>query len=199
MTSSTSSDLPTTRRGLVRFPPRNELPPDALIIKLPFLGRTWYKRGVGYWCRRVLGVILLLITLATYVGVIVGVMNAAGPPGSPGYLAVEIGEIVFSLVTSVFAFRHIRRTGNSARAVYGNRQTARNGAGAAFVIFSSGVIGGALMAIAALLSAGFALAVLAVWCTPVLPTEQFARRVLTEQLQNRQNRPHASGHPYHKH
>lgn len=198
MTSSTSSDLPTSLRGLARFPPRDKLPPDVVILKLPFLGRTWYERGFWYWCRRALGIFLFVITLAIYVGIIVGVMNAAGPPGSFGYLAVEIGEIVFSIVTGVFAFRHIRRTGNSARAVFGNRQAARAGAGAAFVTFGSGVIGGALMAVAVLLSAGFALGVLAVWCTPVLPTEQFARGFLIEQLQNRQNHPHASTHHHRK-
>lgn len=188
-----------TPRGLVRFPPRNELPPGVRIIKLPFLGRTWYERGFWYWCRRVMGVILFVITLAIYLGIIVGVMNAAGPPGSAGYLAVMIGEIVFSLITSVFAFRHLRRVGNSARAVYGNRQTARAGAGAAFLTFSSGVAGAALMAAAVLLSAGFALAVLALWLTPVLPTEQFARRVLTEQLQAQQSHAHSPGHHHHKH
>lgn len=141
-----------------------------------------------------MGVILLVITLAIYLGIIVGVMNAAGSPGSAGYGAVIIGEIVFSLVTSVFAFRHLRRAGNSARAVYGNRQTARAGAGAAFLTFSSGAAGAALMAAAVLLSAGFALAALALWLTPVLPTEQFARRVLIEQLQaGRNQHPHASG------
>jgi hypothetical protein len=193
MTSSTSSDPYTIRRGIVRFPPRRELPPGVTITKLPFLGKTWYERGFWYWCRRVGGVILFIITLAIYVGIIVGVMNAAGPPGSPGYLAVMIGEIAFSLVTSVFAFRHLRRVGNSAKAVYGNRRPAQAGAGAAFLTFKAGVAGAALMAVAVLLSAGFALAVLAIWFTPVLPTEQFARQELADELQmhpsHQQNTP----------
>jgi sugar phosphate permease len=33
------------------------------IAKVPFFGRTWYKRGVGYWSRRVLMSSMFLIAL----------------------------------------------------------------------------------------------------------------------------------------
>jgi hypothetical protein len=198
MTSSTSSNPDTTRRGIARFPPRSELPPDMTIIRLPFLGRTWYERSFWYWCRRIWGVILLIITVAIYAGIITGVMNAAGPPGSPGYLAVLIGETVFSLVTAVFTFRHLWQLGASGRALRGNPRATRAGVGASFLAFKAGVLGAVLLAASALLTAGFALGALAIWLTPVPPTEQFARRMLAEELQLRQNRPHTSGH-HHKH
>lgn len=170
------------------FPPRNELPPDVTIIRLPFLGRTWYERGFWYWCRRTWGVTLLLITVAIYAGIIAGVMNAAGPPGSPGYLAVLTGEAVFSLVTAVFAFRHLWQLGVSGRAVRGNPQTARAGVGATFLAFKAGILGAVLLAACVLLTAGFALGALAIWLTRVPPTEQYARRMLAEELQ--QHHPH---------
>lgn len=190
--------LLTTRHGLVRFPPRNGLPPDVTIIKLPFLGRTWYERGFWYWCRRIWGAVLLVITLAIYIGIIVGVINAAGPPGSPGYLAVLIGETVFSLFTAVFAFRYLRQLGISGRSVRGNPQAARAGVGASFLAFKAGVLGAVLLAASVLLSAGFALGTLAIWLTRVPPTEQFARRMLVEELQLHRDRQrimhHHSGH-----
>lgn len=187
MTSFTSSDPFTLRRGILRFPPRSELPRGVTIAKLPFLGRTWYERGFWYWCRRVYGVILLLLTLAIYVGIIIGVMNAAGPPGSPGYLAVLVGEIVFSLATSVFAFRHLRRTALAGNTVGRGRQASRAGMGASFLAFQGGVLGGALLAASVLLTGGFALALLGIWLIPVPPTEQYARRMLADELQMHRN------------
>lgn len=199
MTSSTSSDLGPAQGGLVRFPPRSELPPDVLILKLPFLGRTWYKRGVGYWCRRALGVFLLLVTLAIYAGIVFGVMNAAGTAGSPGYLAVLTAEIVFSAVASVFGFRHLRELGVSGRAVIGGSRSTRAGADANGPGSTASILGTVLLTASAILTAGFVLGALGIWLLRVPPTEQFARRVLTEQLQTRQNHPHASAQHRHKH
>ena len=83
MTSLASSDPPAMRRGLVRFPPRRELPPGVTIPKLPFLGRTWYERGFFYWCRRVAMVFMLAVAVAVYAGIIFGVMSAGGPAARP--------------------------------------------------------------------------------------------------------------------
>jgi len=169
------------RRGLVRFPPRRELPSGVTIPKVPFLGRTWYERGFFYWCRRVAGVIVCVTLVAVYLGIIAGVVSAAGPAGSAGFLAVIIGESVFTLVTAVLTFRYLRRQARTAT-VPPSRRPSVSGGWSAFFVFKWGVVGGALLGLSALLTAGFAVALLAIWLTPELPAEQVARRALAHQL-----------------
>ena len=194
MTSLASSEPLAMRRGPARFPPRNELPPGVTIAKVPFLGRAWYERGFLYWCRRVAGVIVCVMLVTVYLGIIAGVVSAAGPAGSPGFLAVVIGESVFTLVTAVFTFRYLRRQASTAAAPAG-RQPSVSAGWSAFFVFKWGVVGGALLAIAALLTAGFAVALLAIWLPPELPAEQVARRTLDQRLNLARLRASNTHHP----
>jgi hypothetical protein len=171
-----------TRHGLTRFPPRSELPPGVTIAKLPFLGRTWYERGFFYWCRRVGAVGVLAVAVAIYAAIIFGVMSAAGPAGSAGYLAVLIGEAALSLVTAVFAFRFMQRRASGPGVSAARQRSARAGGVSAFLLFQWGVVGGALLAVSALLTAGFVLAAFVMSFAPVLPVEQHAREVLATRL-----------------
>ncbi|MFJ6899587.1 hypothetical protein [Streptomyces hokutonensis] len=41
------------------------------IPKIPGLGRTWYKRGVGYWVRRASGALLWFVLMGMMCGVVV--------------------------------------------------------------------------------------------------------------------------------
>jgi hypothetical protein len=174
----------------IRFPPRAELPPEVTIAKLPGVGRTWYERGFVYRCRRVGDVLLLGIAVTMYTLIIAAVVLEAGRPGSPGFLAVLIAEIVFSLVSGVFAFRHLWRIGISKPAVLANRRT-RAGVGAAYAAFLAGGVGALLLVMSVLLSSGFALAAFAIWLVPVPPAERRARRLLAEELRYY----HHHGHP----
>jgi hypothetical protein len=171
-----------TRHGLARFPPRRELPADVTIAKLPLLGRTWYERGFWYWCRRSGGVIVFAVAAAVYAGIIFGVMSAAGPAGSAGYLAVLIAEVVLSLVTAVPAFRHMQRQADGPAPSAARQRSVRAGGVSASLVFRSGVVGGALLAVSVLLTAGFVLAGLVMSFAPVLPVEQHARQVLADRL-----------------
>jgi hypothetical protein len=53
-----------------------------------------------------------------------------------------------------------------------------------------------LLALCSVITAGVVLAVFVMWLVPVPPTERYARRVLAEELQLRQNSPNASGRQY---
>jgi hypothetical protein len=169
----------------VRFPPRSELPPGLKIPRLPALGTTWYERGIAYWSRRIGGLIVLIATAAIYLAIISGLVQAAGPPGSPGFLAVLTTEAVFTAVTGVLVFRYAWRAGISGQIA--NARAGRNrGAAAASVgllAASAGTVGAFFIVIGALLSAGAILAVIAGWLLPVLPAEQYARRQLAETLE----------------
>jgi hypothetical protein len=174
----------------IRFPPQSELPPGVTIARLPGVGRTWYRRGFVYWCRRVGGTLVLGIGVTMYVLIIGAVMLAAGPPWSTGFIAVLVAEIVFSLVTGVYAFRQQWRSSLSGPAPLVGWRT-RAGVGAAYVAFSAGVLGALLMAVSVLLTAGFVLASCAIWLVPVPPAERRARRLLAEELAYY----HHHGHP----
>jgi hypothetical protein len=160
------------------------------VPRLPGVGTTWYERGFAYWCRRVGAALLLCIAVAVYVAIIAGVVTAAGRPGSPGFLAVLIGETVFSLVTGVLSFRHLWRLGITGRSVRRDRGAAGAAAGAGLSAFWLGGAGAALLVVAALISAGFALGALAIWLTPVPPAERRARQLLADEI---------SSHRYHGH
>jgi hypothetical protein len=159
------------------------------------LGTSWYERGLYYWARRTGIVLLLCVGVAIYATIIAGVMLAAGPPGSAGFLGVLVGEIVFSAVTGVLAFRHLWRLGISGQSAQGSPHGAA-GAGAGLLLFQAGVAGAALLAVSALLSAGFLLAALILWLVPVPPAERRARDLVARQLQV-YRADHA--HPYRKH
>jgi len=185
MTSSEPGPAGPRTRKTVRFPPRGELPPGLKIPKLPALGTTWYERGFAYWARRAGMLIVLTATAATYLAIISGLVHAAGPPGSPGFLAVLITEAVFTVVTGVLVFRYAWRAGISGQLA--NARAGRNrGAAAASVgllAASVGTVGAFFIVIGAVLSAGAVLAVIAGWLLPVLPAEQYARRQLAETLE----------------
>ncbi len=119
--------------------------------------------------------------MAVYAAIIAGVMRAAGPPGSAGFLGVLIAELVLSAVTGVFAARHLWRLGITGRSAKGNPH-AGSGASAGLLIFQAGVVGAAILTVSALLSAGFVLAALAIWLVPVLPAERHARDLVASQL-----------------
>lgn len=182
-----------TSREHVRFPPRAGLPPGVTIARLPGVGRTWYERGFMYWFRRVGDVLLLALMVTMYTLVIAGVVLAAGRPGSPGFLAALITEIVFSLVSGVFAFRHLWRTALSKPELPGSQRMTRAGAGTAYAVFMAGGLGALLLVVSVLLSSGFALAALAIWLVPVPPAERRARRLLAQELAYYHHHEHPPG------
>jgi hypothetical protein len=193
--TSTRSDHSARLREGTRFPPRDCLPPGVTITSLPGLGTSWYERRFSYWCRRTGGVALLVIAVTVYVLIIAGIVGAAGPPGSPGFLALLTAEIVFTIVTGIWSFRHLWRLGGTARALRRNRAA---GASAGMAAFWAGGAGAALLAVGTLLTAGFVLAALAVWLTPIPPTERYARQRMEEDLRVRQHAPmHGPGRSSH--
>ncbi|MGH3165727.1 MAG: hypothetical protein ACRDN0_07510 [Trebonia sp.] len=187
--TSTRSDQGTRPRDKTRFPPRDSLPPGVVITRLPVLGTSWYERRFAYWCRRAAAVALLVIAVAVYAAIIAGAVRAAGPPGSPGFLAVLTAEIVFTIVTGILSFRHLRRLGVTGRALRRNRATGSAGASAGLIAFWAGGASAALLAVGALLTAGLVLAALVMWLAPVPPTERYARQRIEEDLRVRQHAP----------
>jgi hypothetical protein len=182
--TSTRSDHSVRLRGGTRFPPRDRLPPGVMITSLPGLGTSWYERRFSYWCRRAGAVALLVIAVVVYVLIIAGIVRAAGPPGSPGFLALLTAEIVFTIVTGIWSFRHLWRLGITGRALRRNR--------------AAGSAGAALLAVGTLLTAGVVLAALIMWLTPIPSAERYARQRMEEDLRVHQHAPmHGLGRSSH--
>jgi hypothetical protein len=181
------------RYQVARFPPRAQLPPGVTITKLPMIGRTWYKRGVAYWARRAGCVLVLLVGVAVYATFIGAVMLAAGRPGSPGFLAVLVAEIVFSLVTGVLFFRHLWKTSISGGSAGGNARGGAAGASTGLALAHLGPLGALLLVGSVLFTGGCLLAVLAIWLVPVPPAERHERKFLAYQLEDAQYRRHPHG------
>jgi hypothetical protein len=182
----------------MRFPPRRELPPGVVIQRIPALGTSWYERRFSYWARRTGMMLLLIITLAIYIAIISGPVNAAGPAGSPGFLAALTGEVVFSVVTGVLMIRHFWRIGVSGQITGAGPGRNRGlGAGLGMLAYSAGgAVGAFLIVVGALISGGFLLAVIAIGLVPVPPAEQYARRQLAETLRlHHAPQGHGTGHP----
>jgi hypothetical protein len=200
MTSSTSSPDPVTARpGGVRFPPKSELPQDVTIPRLPLLGTSWYKRGFFYWIRRIGISFLFALVLVAYLAAIEGVLQDISKPGTTLYYALAAAEAVFTLVSGVLMFRRMWRSGSSGKgALVGSSRVGRAGAGIGTLAFTVGGVLAGLLVLSSVLTSGIALALFAIWLVPVPPTEQYARRVFTEELQPHRDRQQFI-HPHSEH
>lgn len=197
--TSTRSDTGAGPHGGTRLPARTGLPPGVTITRLPVLGTSWYERRFSYWCRRAGAVALLAIAVVIYVLIITGIIMAVGQPGSPGFLAVATAEIVFTIATGIWSFRHLWRLGVTGRALRRNRAAGSAGASAGLMAFWAGGVGVALLLAGALLTAGFVLATLVMWLSPVLPTERYARQLLDDDLRVDRHAPmHGPGRSSHQ-
>lgn len=184
--TSTPSKTGTAPRGGFQFPPRKALPDGIRIRRVRLLGTSWYERGFLYWARRVGIAAMLALIVVVYVAMIEGVLQAVSRPGTSTYWALVAVEIVFTVVSGIFMFRHLWRNGVTGRSAgEGPPRAGRAGAGLGALAFSVGGAFAGLIALCSVISAGVVLAAFAMWLAPVPPTEQYARRMLAEKLQSR--------------
>ena len=175
----------------VQFPPRDQLPPDVAIPRLPVVGTTWYERGPSYWVRRAGATLFTAVMLAAWTAMVSAFVRASGPAWSPAFTGVLIAEIVFSLGTGAWLFHRMgqpesQRWMPSVRAV---GIAARAGSIVLIVLWG----------IAVLLSYGLVLALFLRSFTPVPQPERKARRLLADKLQRGPRRvpptARSGGHP----
>lgn len=125
---------------------------------------------------------MMVLVLVAYLAMIEGALQAISKPGTGVYWALVTVEIVFTLVSGVLMFRHLWRNGVSGRSVRGGSRYGRAGAGAGALAFSAGGVLAGLLVLCSVITAGIVLAAFVIWLVPVPPAEQYARRVLAEQL-----------------
>lgn len=111
-----------TNGGSARFNERmyNRAGPPPAIEKVPFLGTTWYTRGVAYWFRRVVASILMLMaliagTIITISLILVIVHSRAAIGVKIGALVVIALAIIYSFVQAFAKFFQVERLRKQAR------------------------------------------------------------------------------------
>jgi hypothetical protein len=143
-----------------------ELPPSLSatdVEALPLFGTSWYTRGVSYYLRRVLAVLLLLIPLAVVVTFDVALFRAFDDSSSAARLAWGLVLGVLFLASFVWPLRNLRREQDRRRAgeiVFpnyfpgvGRRPVA--GAGLGALARSGSVLAGAFLAVGSVIFLGW--------------------------------------------
>lgn len=173
------------RRGLVRFPPRNQLPYGVAVRKLPLVGTSWYERGKVYWLRRIGGAGLMALIVVSQAAMVLGAMDAIAPPGSSARPALDVGELAYTLWTGFWVYWRASR--NAARGIGTVSRSSRSGAAAGAAGSLSRVCGGALAGVAVFASlfiGGLILAIAVMYLERVPPFEKHQRRLIAEQLRS---------------
>lgn len=173
------------RRGLVRFPPRNQLPCGVTVRKLPLVGTSWYERGMVYWLRRLGGVGLMALIVVSQAAMVLGAMDAITPPGSSARPALDVGELAYTLWTGFWVYWRASR--NAARGIGAVNRPSRSAAAGGAAGNLSRVCGGALAGVAVFASlffGGLILAIAVMYLERVPPLEKHQRRLLAEKLRS---------------
>lgn len=163
-------------------PPRDQLPPDVYVEQVPFFGRTWYKRGIAYWLRRVVGVVMMAGTVAALFAVTVVVGKGIDEASRTGFHVVFILWLIYSIATFAYHIRrHVRRWHNidllrkdRPLPKWGLR-LARGGPAVGIMAYAGSALAAFFLALGAVFTVGMALAFLIISFDPVPPLEWRAR------------------------
>ena len=156
---------------------RGSAPPEPAIESLPFVGRTWYARGPSYWFRRALFTLFFLALAAINMTFLVAVArNGQNRIVSEALLALAV---VVGLATGIWLWRHIP----PAETKPPSRRTAVSSAGTGAAAGTlaravGGVLAGAFLLVAAILTVGPLVVVFLKSLSPVMYQERKARERL---------------------
>jgi hypothetical protein len=193
MASPPSSDRDTdgtvTAAPSGRFPPRSGLPRGITVNSVPWLGTTWYERGLAYWSRRLALTIFALGILALYTTIVA--LFLSGVYDSSGRHAWFYGLLAFEIVFSVisggyFLYRMIRHPAITTVASLAAARRRPTGASGLGILARSGVVVAQLLIVLiAALTYGLWAAALVRSLSPSFPVERQARQRMTEVLRAR--------------
>ena len=193
MASAPSSDQQRRESGTagpaVAFPPRSGLPGGITVEKIPWLGTTWYERGLAYWALRLALTLFAVVFLALFTAILVVFLQGVyrSSQRHAWFYGLLAFEIVFSLATGGYlTYRMIKHpvtatTDDLAAA----RPRVRGAAGVGILARSGSVLAQLFIVLVAALSYGLWAAATMRSLSPVLPTERQARQRLAERLRAR--------------
>lgn len=161
------------------------------VEKIPFYGRTWYKRGVAYWLRRALAIFIMLLGL-TFASLMTGgtIQYLATTTDFPLWLRVLLliiaaAAIVHSTVKAWSALSMMNRarrkgiplslaeaSGEPKLSYRERRRQAIRGSSGWYAIAMLG--GGGLLAISVVFNFGWFLVLIIISCQKYTSPEEFA-------------------------
>ena len=131
------------------------------IPKIPLLGTTWYRRGVGYWLRRA-GVVLIVLLIVAIFGLYVGaVFDAIATSLHGAARVVLLGLATGTVIASVIAAVRQQRRFTASRAA---RSATAGGLGAGVSARAGSPLAGAFLIVVALVGIGWPLLWLVMSC-----------------------------------
>ena len=101
---------------------REDPPQGPAVVSLPFLGRSWYQRGLSYWLRRALWSFCCLLILVMFSLMTGGLINAIATDSIPMWvrilaLTLIATAIVHSMIKAWGAFNVVNRARKRGEAV----------------------------------------------------------------------------------
>ena len=161
------------------------------VESLPFLGRSWRKRGVSYWIRRSLITVVFVLVLVLLRTITYGLVQVVATASIPLWLrvlllAIAASAIARSMIKAWSAFnianRQARKRGitmSMAEASGEPRRTARErqrrGVAGAAGLGALAVLGsGALLVVSVLFSFGWGVILVIASCQKYFSPEEFA-------------------------
>jgi hypothetical protein len=159
------------------------------VEKIPWLGTTWYERGLAYWALRLALTLFAVVFLALFTAILVLFLQGVYQSSQrhAWFYGLLAFEIVFSLATGGYlTYRMIKHpvtatTDDLAAA----RPRVRGAAGVGILARSGSVLAQLFIVLVAALSYGLWAAATMRSLSPVLPTERQARQRLAERLRAR--------------
>ncbi|MBC7724910.1 MAG: hypothetical protein H7146_09210 [Burkholderiaceae bacterium] len=140
---------------------RSTHPVGPPVPKLPLLGTTWYRRGVGYWLRRA-GVVLFVLLILAIFGLYVGaVFDAIATSLHGAARVVLLGLATGTVIASVIAAVRQQRRYTAWRAP---RSATAGGLGAGVSARGGSPLAGAFLIVVALVGIGWPLLWLVMSC-----------------------------------
>jgi hypothetical protein len=163
---------------------------DKQVESLPFLGRSWYRRGASYWIRRALITLAFLFVLAVLTAMTFGLVQGIATSNIPLWvrvllLAIAAAAIVRSIFKAWSAFsiaNRARKRGialSMAEASGEPRRSARERqrrgiAGGAGLGALAMLGGGALLVVSVLFNFGWGVILVIASCQKYFSPEEFA-------------------------
>jgi hypothetical protein len=147
-------------------------PQGPAVVSLPFLGRSWYRRGPSYWLRRALWSFCCLLILIMFSLMTGGLINAIATDSIPMWVRILVltliaTAIVHSMIQAWGAFNVVNRARKRGEAVslahasgdnrtYQQRRRASvGGAGLGALASTGSAVAGGLLVISVIFNFGW--------------------------------------------
>lgn len=159
------------------------------VESLPFLGRSWYRRGPGYWARRALYSVVCLLVLGLFTFISWSLVQAIATDNEIPWwvkvlvLAVIAAAIAYSVIRAWRALNVMNRVRRGGRAMSlaeaagarrAGRATTASGTAVGALARAGSVVGGALLVVSVVFNFGWGVVLLVMSFQRYFSPEEFA-------------------------